>query len=78
MVKVKLHSEYAQKDVSLYGIVSELLASLYSLKSAFPFILIFIRKYFSIAINGQKTLTFSIFKICSEGNFLITPKLFCT
>lgn len=78
MVKVKLHSEYAQKNVSLYGIVFQLLASLYCLKSAFPFILMFSRTYYSIAINRKKAFTFSIFKICSEGNFLIIPELFCT
>lgn len=53
MVKVKLHSEYAQ-NVSLYGIVSQLLAFLYCLKLAFHFILVFIRKYYSIAINERK------------------------
>lgn len=69
MVKVKRQSEYAQKNVSLDGIASQLLPSLCCLKLAFPSVLIFIRKYYGIAINGKKTSTFSIFKFAQRVTF---------
>lgn len=74
MAKVKFHSDYAQKNVSLYGIVSQLLACLYCLKWAFPVILIFIRTYHSITTNEKKLSLLTSLKF----NFLIARKLFCS
>lgn len=54
------------KTVSLDGLVSQLLPSLCCLKLAFPSVLMFIRKYYGITINGKKTFIFHIFKICSK------------
>lgn len=73
MAKVKLHGENAQKNIILYG-VSFSITCLSILFMDFPFILIFIRKHYSIAINEKKLSPLASLKF----NFLITPELLCT